>query len=78
LRLAQIENIVGIKDATAGIGARLGSAGGRAPKNFTVYSGDDASASRLFSLALRASSRSLQNVAPRLMHEMCSARSPAT
>src|SRR6266702_2283758 len=41
LRLAQVPNIVGIKDATASI-ERGSDLLRRAPKNFTIYSGDDA------------------------------------
>src|SRR5213079_260878 len=42
LRLAQIPNIIGIKDATASI-ERGSDLLRRAPKDFAVYSGDDAS-----------------------------------
>jgi 4-hydroxy-tetrahydrodipicolinate synthase len=42
LRLAQIPNIVGIKDATGNIG-RGSDLLLRAPKDFAIYSGDDAS-----------------------------------
>ncbi|MBA4382703.1 MAG: 4-hydroxy-tetrahydrodipicolinate synthase, partial [Sideroxydans sp.] len=42
LRLAQIKNIVGIKDATGGI-ERGSDLLQRAPKDFAIYSGDDAS-----------------------------------
>src|SRR5258706_4321950 len=40
LRLAQIPNIVGLKDATGNMERGAGLLR-RAPKNFTVYSGDD-------------------------------------
>src|SRR6267142_740403 len=72
LRLAQIENIVGIKDATAGI-ERGSDLLRRAPKNFTVYSGDDASGLALILLGAKGIISVTANVAPRLMHEMCSA-----
>jgi len=57
LRLAQIPNIIGIKDATAGVerGSELLR---RAPKDFAIYSGDDASGLALMLLGSRASSRS--------------------
>jgi 4-hydroxy-tetrahydrodipicolinate synthase len=72
LRLAQIPNIVGIKDATGdmGRGAALIQA---APADFAVYSGDDASALALMLLGARGNISVTANVAPRLMHEMCAA-----
>ena len=70
LRLAQIPNIVGIKDATGSIdrGSELIS---RAPEGFSVYSGDDASACALLLLGAQGNISVVANVAPRLMHEMC-------
>ncbi|OIR19732.1 4-hydroxy-tetrahydrodipicolinate synthase [mine drainage metagenome] len=70
LRLAQIENIVGIKDATGGIdrGSDLLQ---RAPKDFAIYSGDDASTLALMLLGAHGTISVTANVAPRLMHEMC-------
>jgi len=72
LRLAQIRNIVGIKDATGGIdrGSDLLL---RAPKDFAIYSGDDASALALILLGAHGTISVTANVAPRLMHEMCAA-----
>ena len=72
LRLAQISNIVGIKDATGGI-ERGSDLLQRAPKDFAVYSGDDASALALMLLGARGTISVTANVAPRLMHEMCAA-----
>jgi 4-hydroxy-tetrahydrodipicolinate synthase len=72
LRLAQIRNIVGIKDATGGI-ERGSDLLQRAPKDFAVYSGDDASAMVLILLGAQGSISVTANVAPRLMHEMCAA-----
>lgn len=70
LRLAAIPNIVGIKDATGNIerGTDLLL---RAPEDFAVYSGDDASAMSLMLLGARGAISVTANVAPRLMHEMC-------
>jgi 4-hydroxy-tetrahydrodipicolinate synthase len=70
LRLAQISNIVGIKDATGGIerGTDLLL---RAPADFAVYSGDDASALALMLLGGKGVISVTANVAPKLMHEMC-------
>ena len=70
LQLAQIPNIVGIKDATGAIdrGTDLLL---RAPQDFAVYSGDDASCLSLMLLGGRGVISVTANVAPRLMHEMC-------
>lgn len=70
LRLAAIENIVGIKDATGGIerGTDLLL---RAPKDFLVYSGDDATGMALMLLGGHGVISVTANVAPALMHDMC-------
>lgn len=72
LRLAQVPNIVGIKDATGNIerGTDLIK---RAPAGFTVLSGDDASALALTLLGGKGTISVTANVAPRLMHEMIAA-----
>jgi len=72
LRLAAIENIVGIKDATGGIerGTDLLL---RAPKDFLVYSGDDATGVALMLLGGHGVISVTANVAPTLMHDMCEA-----
>ncbi len=72
LRLAQIPNIVGIKDATGGI-ERGSDLLQRAPKDFAIYSGDDASTLALMLLGAHGTISVTANVAPRLMHEMCAA-----
>ncbi len=70
LRLAQIPNIVGVKDATANMerGTDLVK---RAPEGFAVYSGDDASGLALMLMGGHGIISVTANVAPRLMHEMC-------
>jgi 4-hydroxy-tetrahydrodipicolinate synthase len=70
LRLAGIKNIVGIKDATGGIerGTDLLL---RAPKNFAIYSGDDATGMALMLLGGHGVISVTANVAPKLMYEMC-------
>lgn len=70
LRLVQIPNIVGIKDATGNIerGTDLLL---RAPADFAVYSGDDATAMSLMLLGGRGVISVTANVAPKLMHTMC-------
>ncbi len=78
LRLAQIPNIVGIKDATGNIerGSDLLQRAAllkRADGGFAVYSGDDASTLALMLLGAQGTISVTANVAPRLMHEMCAA-----
>ena len=70
LRLAQIPNIVGIKDATGNMerGSDLLS---RVAPDFAVYSGDDASALALMLLGGHGVISVTANAAPRLMHELC-------
>ncbi|MEW5903404.1 MAG: 4-hydroxy-tetrahydrodipicolinate synthase [Pseudomonadota bacterium] len=72
LRLAQIPNIVGIKDATGGI-ERGSDLLQRAPADFAIYSGDDATTLALMLLGAHGTISVTANVAPRLMHEMCAA-----
>jgi 4-hydroxy-tetrahydrodipicolinate synthase len=70
LRLAQLPNIVGIKDATGNI-ERGSDLLQRAPENFAVYSGDDASTLALLLLGAHGTISVTANVAPKSMHEMC-------
>ena len=72
LRLAQVPNIVGLKDATANMerGAELLR---RAPKGFAIYSGDDGTALPLMMLGAHGVISVTANAAPRLMQEMCAA-----
>jgi 4-hydroxy-tetrahydrodipicolinate synthase len=72
LRLAEITNIVGIKDATGNI-ERGSDLLRRAPKDFAIYSGDDASTLALMLLGGHGTISVTANVAPGLMHEMCRA-----
>lgn len=72
LRLAQIPGIVGIKDATGNI-ARGCDLLQRTPAGFAVYSGDDVTALALLLLGGHGTISVTANVAPRLMHEMCTA-----
>ncbi len=72
LRLAQVPNIVGLKDATANV-ERASDLIRRKPKEFAVYSGDDATGLALMLLGGNGVISVTANVAPRLMHEMCSA-----
>lgn len=72
IKLAQHTNIVGIKDATGGLerGTDLIL---RAPKEFVVLSGDDATAAALMLMGGKGVITVTGNVAPKLMHEMCMA-----
>jgi 4-hydroxy-tetrahydrodipicolinate synthase len=72
LRLAQIPNIVGIKDATSAMdrGAELIN---RAPPGFSVYSGEDSTACALMLLGGKGCISVVANVAPRLVSDMCAA-----
>ena len=72
LRLAQVPNIIGIKDATGNI-ERGSDLLRRSPKNFAVYSGDDASGLALMLLGGNGVISVTANVAPRLVHQMCAA-----
>jgi 4-hydroxy-tetrahydrodipicolinate synthase len=70
LRLAQVPGIVGIKDATGNM-ERASDLVRRAPKDFMLYSGDDASGLAFMLLGGHGVISVTANVAPRLMHEMC-------
>ncbi len=72
LRLAQVPGIIGIKDATANM-ERGSDLIRRAPRNFAIYSGEDAGALALILLGGHGVISVTANVAPRLMHEMCAA-----
>lgn len=72
LRLAQIDNIIGIKDATGDL-ARGCDLLARAPKNFAVYSGDDATAYALMLMGGKGSISVTANVVPHKMHQFCQA-----
>lgn len=72
LRLAQIPNIIGIKDATGDMG-RATDLLRRAPADFLIYSGDDVSALALLLLGGHGVISVTANVAPKLVHAMCEA-----
>lgn len=72
IRLSHIDNIVGIKDATADIerGRQLIE---DSAEDFVSYSGQDTDAMELMLVGGRGTISVTANVAPRLMHEMCTA-----
>lgn len=69
-RLSQIDNIIGIKEATGSIerGRQVIAA---CPDDFLVYSGDDATAWELMLNGGKGNISVTANVAPRLMKELC-------
>ena len=72
LRLAQIDNIVGLKDATGDIG-RACDLVLRAPSDFALYSGDDATGMAFMLCGGHGVISVTANVAPRLMSDLCKA-----
>lgn len=72
LRLAEVPGIIGIKDATANL-ERGTDLLRRAPRNFAVYSGEDATALPLILCGGHGVISVTANVAPKLMHQMCAA-----
>lgn len=70
LRLAQVPGIVGIKEATGNI-ERAQWLIKEAPKGFSIYSGDDATAVALMLCGGHGNVSVSANIAPRLMHELC-------
>ena len=69
LKLAQIPNIAGLKDATGDL-SRAFDLILRAPKDFALYSGDDMSATSTILMGYWGDISVTANVAPRLMHEL--------
>jgi 4-hydroxy-tetrahydrodipicolinate synthase len=70
LRLAQVDGIVGIKEATGNI-ERAQWLIREAPEGFCIYSGDDPTAVALMLCGGHGNVSVTANVAPRLMHELC-------
>ncbi len=72
MRLAEVPGIVGVKDASNSI-ERASWLIKRAPKGFSVYSGDDGTAVALMLLGGQGNISVTANVAPREMQAMCAA-----
>ena len=72
IRLSHIDNIIGIKDATADIerGRKLME---QSADDFVSYSGQDTAAMELMLAGGKGTISVTANVAPKLMHEMCTA-----
>jgi 4-hydroxy-tetrahydrodipicolinate synthase len=71
-RLARNPRIVAVKEATGSL-SRARETLSACPPEFTLLSGDDASAIELMSLGARGVISVSANVAPRRMHEACAA-----
>lgn len=72
LRLAQLKNIVGIKDATGDVGRGIALIKD-APADFAIYSGDDMTAAALILMGAHGNVSVTANVAPKMMHDLCQA-----
>jgi len=72
VRLAPIDNIVGVKDATGNLGRGIELLK-MVDKSFAVYSGDDPTAMALMFCGGAGNISVTANVAPRAMHELCEA-----
>ena len=70
MRLAQIDGIIGIKEATGNL-ERAQWLIHEAPKDFAVYSGDDGTAVALMLCGGQGNVSVTANIAPKLMHELC-------
>ncbi len=72
LRLAEVPNIIGVKDATGNLdrGVHLIK---DAPAGFSIYSGDDPTAIALMLMGGHGNISVTANVAPRAMSELCRA-----
>lgn len=72
VRLSQVKNIIGVKDATGNI-ARGIDLLRQVSDDFSVYSGDDSTAMALMLCGAKGNISVVANVAPKNMHLMCSA-----
>ncbi|WP_210394895.1 4-hydroxy-tetrahydrodipicolinate synthase [Motiliproteus sediminis] len=72
LRLAAVDNIVGIKEATGDLD-RARELIAKAPADFAIYSGDDATAIELILLGGHGNISVTANVAPGVMAKACAA-----
>lgn len=71
-RLAPITNIVGLKEAKGEL-SRIRDLLAVVPKDFAIYSGDDATARESILLGCQGDISVTANVAPKQMHLMCAA-----
>jgi len=71
-RLAEVDNIIGIKEATGDLG-RVRELMARCGAGFSVYSGDDATAMELMLMGGKGNISVTANILPEAMHELCTA-----
>ena len=72
VRLSEVDNIVGIKDATSDI-PRVADFRARCPSDFSLYSGEDVSSLDFMKAGGQGCISVTANVAPAKMHAMCAA-----
>jgi 4-hydroxy-tetrahydrodipicolinate synthase len=72
LRLAEVPGVIGIKEASGDM-VRAAWLIKRAPKGFSIYSGDDGTAVALMLLGGQGNVSVTANVAPRAMQALCTA-----
>ncbi|WP_020650410.1 4-hydroxy-tetrahydrodipicolinate synthase [Solimonas variicoloris] len=72
-RLAQLKNIVGLKEAKGDLARIQELLALGLPRDFAIYSGDDATACESILMGAHGDISVTANVAPRKMHEMCAA-----
>ncbi|NKF23245.1 4-hydroxy-tetrahydrodipicolinate synthase [Solimonas marina] len=70
-RLAQLKNIVGLKEAKGDFDRVKDLLALDLPRDFALYSGDDATACESILMGFHGDISVTANVAPRKMHEMC-------
>lgn len=73
MRLAQIPNIIGLKEARGDLERRSALLALRLPTDFVLLSGDDETAREAILAGFKGDISVTANVAPRLMHELCAA-----
>ncbi|MEQ9462289.1 MAG: 4-hydroxy-tetrahydrodipicolinate synthase [Haliea sp.] len=70
VRLAELDNIVGIKDATGDL-SRVPDFKARCPADFAIYSGDDPTAMELMLAGGHGNVSVTANIAPRQLADLC-------
>jgi 4-hydroxy-tetrahydrodipicolinate synthase len=70
VRLAALDNIIGIKDATGDL-QRVGDFKARCPEDFAIYSGDDPTAMELMLAGGHGNISVTANIAPRQLAQLC-------
>jgi 4-hydroxy-tetrahydrodipicolinate synthase len=72
-RLSEIRNIIGLKEAKGELSRIQELLDLGLPRDFAIYSGDDATARESILMGCHGDISVTANVAPRIMHEMCAA-----